>query len=51
MFQSQDEFSGQNLWGEGGTGQTCHNRGGDPKVEGDRGYADEKAGFLKICFD
>ena len=48
MFQSQDEFSRQNLWGQGGAGQTRHNRGGDPKAEGDRGYADEETGLLEL---
>ena len=45
MFQSQDEFSGEDLRGKGGTRQACHNGGGDPEVEGDRGYANEEAGF------
>ena len=50
MFQSQDEFFRQNLWGQGGAGQTCHNRGGDPEVEGDWGYANEEAGFFLKSF-
>ena len=48
MFQSQDEFSRQNIWGQGGTGQTRHNGGGDPKAEGDWGYANEEAGLLEF---
>jgi len=45
---SDHEFPGENLWGQGGAGQSCHNGRGHSKVEGDRGYADEKTGLVSL---